>query len=350
MKTVQNTQNLHAAAVCSRRIGRVATAAVMGVALGVGAVAAGGTAANAATEPIPVGLDAPTGDAPGIAYLQGNTIHYPGGEAVEISKSAVVKDLAMIGENVAVVHGDDDAPRVDIYTPNGASVAGYNLESPSIAVDETNTLLAFVSVNSATVVLEDGGETASELPSAGVESPEVGAVEGSSAEDATVAINDGNSNNSFVVTGHGTTEEFAVGIRDISEEGEHLATLSIDEENFRSSSGVTTLGDVAWEQDGHGVKAYAPGDGSVLGGDSYADGPGDLTLGVLDASTGELTGAFQAEDVVFVDAVWEDSENVLVGVAPAGAAPDTQNVLRINTTTGAVETAVSGEQNVQIAD
>lgn len=330
---------------------RIATAAVAGIALGIGAATAGGTAANAAITPIGVGLDAPGGEAPTTAFLSGSTIYYPGGETVEISKKAEVTDLAMIGENVAVLHGSDTAPRLDIFAPNGDHVAGHNLAAASIAVDETNTLLAFVSVNTGTVVLEDGGQTATELRSANADNPEVSAVEGSTAGDATVAINDGDT--SYVVSAHGTVEALPHQIHDINDRGELLSTLSVDHEHQGTTSGLVSIGDVEWEQDGYLTDSFSPDDEIVLGGDSYRSGAGDTTIGLLDAETGELSGAFEAEDgLVFVDVVWEDSDHLLATVTPEGVAPDAQSVLRLNTKSGKVEpeVAVRGEDSIQIAD
>lgn len=329
------------------RTRRLATAAVAGLALGIGAIGLGSAPAQAA-DPTEIDLSAVAGDAPDTAYLEGSTLHFPGGETVEISKKAHVSDLATIGDNLAVVHGDS-SPRLDIYAPNGDHVAGHDLQTSSIGVDETNTLLAFVGQDSETVVLDDGGINATELPSAGADHPVIGGVEGSAGTDATVAINDDGT--SHVVTAHGTSEEFAYAIHDINDEHEHVATLSVDEENYTTTSGVTYFGDVTWEQDDYTVTSLSPDDSLVLGGDNYSDGAGDRSLAVLDAISGDVVSEFAAaEDVALVQVVWEDDENVLVTATPEADAPDAQQILRVNVVDGTVETALSSEKTVTIAD
>lgn len=336
----------------TRRAGGLAVAGLATLAVGAGSLALGGSPAVAGEDPRPtspttIDVGALAGDAPATAYVVGHTVTFPTGETVELTEVKRIHDVAMIGDNVAVVHGKPSAPRLDVYAPTGEHVSGHRLDNSSIAVDETNTLLAFVGPRQRTVVLEDGGATRTNLPTAGAERPELGAVDGSSAADALVAVNDGGG--ARLVTAQ-EVQEFDYTVHDISDVHEILATTGMVAE--MTSGGLISNGETQWERDEYGVRTFSEDDSRVLAGDNLAGGFSDTTLALLDAATGDSLAEFTtAKGLRIVDAAWEDSDHVLVSVAVGqdATAADSQNLLRVGVD-GSVETVVTAEYSVRLAD
>jgi len=291
---------------------------------------------------IPLGLDAPVGDAPSAVWAAGSVLHLANGDTIDLDEDGPpdVWSLAQLDDSIVVARYDAEdftvPQRIEIYPSDSNGSTFYEYPSdPEGAYDATlvtntdRSLVAYVEASGDVVALEDGGSTRTVLRSFPDGYPRVAALSGTSCtEDDCAAVvdvapaetdSDGDGevdgvSERFVVSAAGSPDvPGGLDVRDASAEG-YLVLTDVDEFEPSTTSGlVRPDGPDVWMQTAQSVERFSPGGRYVSAFASYYDGLGSREVAILDAETGERLALFQAPDDGAAPMIsWEDSDSLLV--------------------------------------
>lgn len=256
------------------------------------------------TEVVVVGTDAPAGEAPGIAWLDGGTVHLADGSVFTPEGPHAYRALAVVGDRVLASWVDEDA---GMWTIDDLSEPGTSFSARSAPMGESSDgVAAWVDADGGVVVATEDGETSLDLGPA----PQVLSVDAAGLWFAPEGDSGAVRRVNLDGVG-GTTPLDVVTVKD-STSDLVTATTSVDNLEPGSCGALFEGTTQRWETCEHTLEDIAPGGDWVLGTDAYLDGIGQSSVSILDATDGSVQVSFEMEDGVFVDRVWEDDSHALV--------------------------------------
>lgn len=284
--------------------------------------------------------DLPTGPEPRHGYLAGTEFRN-GAERVAfpVKPGTQVREfVAMTGGFLVSTQGDMGDERVRFIADDGTTSGSWPVMRdnfvPALAVSGDRALGALVKVNGEAVVVQDGGQTVTELP--GPSGPYASSfapisVSGSDCAGATpdcvVLVHgtgpiedDGTLVGTWVARPHqpALASTGAIGeVRAAAANGYSAGTTRIIEDGDGSCAGVAdTEGAVLWKTCKDRLISFSPDSSLVLASTSALFGSGDHELTILDAGTGdEVLRLETAENAGIYEMVWEDDDHVLAVVS-----------------------------------
>lgn len=250
-------------------------------------------------DPVVITGDAPMGEPPAMAWVDGDTLHLANGATVETRGS--YRSAALAGDRILAYRIDEETGEgtVDVLTSSGTlitstpailgPVGSADGESAAWPVDEETLLWARsddeqrydVSVSHVVAVNDEGVWFNQPGPDGGA---------GVLAADGTITQLD-------VLTLNGVHAS------------SYTATTSIDD--FEPGScGAHVSDEDRWETCDHTLMDISRDGSWVLATDSYLDGLGQGTLTILAAEDGARQVEYEATGGLFVDYAWEDATHV----------------------------------------
>jgi hypothetical protein len=288
----------------------------------------------ASQAPEPVGrvtLDVdrlPTGDGPGVAWLEGTTLVRTDGTATDLG--ADHDQLAAFGDGYAVqrlVDTDTGERVVEVLDADG----DVTWSSPTIdafAVSPDGTLLVIADPRNRLLLLQAGETTPTPLDEAQNSQPVAPvAVTGSAPCESdclvyyAVSGPDAGVNVLDVADGHLENAGPFERLDAVTADGRRAGQVSSDAIETTSCSAVLEGRRQLWRTCDHSLSDFSPDGRHLVGTDAYLDGLGRSMVALLDAGTGDPVVTYEVDtragDLI-ADWAWEDDEHLLLTVHSGG--------------------------------
>lgn len=262
---------------------------------------------------VTLGDDAPAGDDPRLAWIDGNTVHLPDGTAVQTRER--YHDVALAGGRLLAVRNDDDTglDTVDDLAADG-SVLSSTPVGEAVVVTDDDSAAAWVTRGGDLEITAAEGTlgTSADLGNAWPVALEGGA---GCVSDCALWVNfegpDGGAAR-YAVDGDALEPvDGVLGLSDVHDDRLLAAVTSVDDLEPGSCSTVFEEGRALWDTCDYSFDRFSP-DGTWLAAtDAYRDGAGQGTLAVLDARTGERMVEYDAGEGFLTQRFWEDESHLL---------------------------------------
>ena len=276
--------------------------------------------ASSSPSPSPPATDGPAatvlpaeperGDGPAIAWMEGSTLHEPGGAERELGRS--YRQFVQVGELLFGAYTDDGTV---LEVLDGTEVTESLAVNGAPVVSSDGTMAAWAEPDgSVTVASEDDTTDLGVLPGTVVPvavtgDPRCDLVESQS---CVVYANQGE-DGAGLIGSNGAVGPLD-GMRSLRDVAGFLRAVQTSYDGRRACSAVedTTTGDRPWRTCDHALQRFSPAGGHLLAIPSDSDGLGPTSVSVLSSRTGDVVATYTVEDGFIGAQAWEDDEHVLL--------------------------------------
>ena len=251
------------------------------------------------------------GDDPAIGWMEGSTLHEPGGTDRELGR--FYGQFVQVGDRLFGAYTDEGTV---LEVVDGTEVVDSLSVTDAPVVSQDGTMAAWAEPDgSVTVASEDGSTTdlgvlpGTVMPVAVTGDPRCDLVE---SESCVVHLNHGEDGASLVASS-GQVGPLD-GVLSLNDLAGYLRAAQTSYDEGRACSAVvdTTTGARLWRTCKHALLRFAPAGGHLLAVPSDTDGLGPTSVSVLSSRTGAVVATYMVEEGFIQAHAWEDDEHVLL--------------------------------------
>ncbi|PVG84709.1 hypothetical protein DDE18_03685 [Nocardioides gansuensis] len=267
-------------------------------------------------EQVVLSPDAPVGEAPRVAWIEGRTIHLPDGTTIATERPYV--SVHLVAGDVLAVWNDDETgfKRMDELDESGEVLASTPMEGPVVA-NEDGSVIAYALGGEHGPIQVRTAEATTTIE-ADVPYGMLTAVNGADGCPDGCAIYysaPGPEGGMGRVDLDGNVTRPVTDVLSISDaHGDRLVAglTAADSIELTFCSAVFEGGARKWETCETSLEAFSPDGAWVMASDAYQDGAGQSMVAILDTGSGGRQVQYDAGDGFVNYRIWEDATHLLV--------------------------------------